>query len=223
MPAEKPQLKVMEGTRRSSKPLMEKRRRARINHSLAELKNLVVDSTRKENTRYNKLEKADILEMAVNHLQNLQNQKSSVSSINKYLAGFSECLHQVSLCMDQLDGLNKDDRMHLLHHLTKCLSNIRTNEAWTPQPNDESKSTAADVHANTMGNDAFSNNSIFSGLPLIPSRLTTGEIAFVMPCATSNSNLVPFFNDFNKNPIDLAPNEQLERPKTDSEPVWRPW
>lgn len=44
---------------------MEKRRRARINQSLAALKALILDSARLENTKHSKLEKADILELTV--------------------------------------------------------------------------------------------------------------------------------------------------------------
>ncbi|CAN7987527.1 unnamed protein product, partial [Ixodes pacificus] len=60
-----------------SKPLMEKRRRARINRCLSQLKALLVDSSKPESfvlaqsPRHARLEKADILEMTVNHLQAL--------------------------------------------------------------------------------------------------------------------------------------------------------
>ena len=47
------------------KPIIEKRRRERINSHLEELKNLVCGNTR------SKLEKADILELTVNHLRKL--------------------------------------------------------------------------------------------------------------------------------------------------------
>ncbi|CAG7816305.1 unnamed protein product [Allacma fusca] len=66
-------------SRKIRKPLMEKRRRARINHSLNELKRMLLEAngtpTRKEGSRPAKLEKADILELTVRHLQTLQNSK----------------------------------------------------------------------------------------------------------------------------------------------------
>ncbi|XP_030324326.1 transcription factor HES-1-like, partial [Calypte anna] len=58
--------------RKSSKPIMEKRRRARINESLGQLKTLILDALKKDSSRHSKLEKADILEMTVKHLRNLQ-------------------------------------------------------------------------------------------------------------------------------------------------------
>ncbi|PNF40499.1 hypothetical protein B7P43_G08178 [Cryptotermes secundus] len=66
-----------EESRKIRKPLMEKKRRARMNQSLNELKQLLLDgnTSKKENSRPTKLEKADILEMAVQHLQRLHEQQ----------------------------------------------------------------------------------------------------------------------------------------------------
>ncbi|XP_059572336.1 transcription factor HES-2 isoform X1 [Alligator mississippiensis] len=57
--------------RKTLKPLMEKRRRARINESLNQLKTLILPLVGKDSSRYSKLEKADILEMTVRFLQEL--------------------------------------------------------------------------------------------------------------------------------------------------------
>nr|XP_035163478.1 transcription factor HES-2 isoform X2 [Callithrix jacchus] len=57
--------------RKSLKPLLEKRRRARINQSLSQLKGLILPLLGRENSSYSKLEKADVLEMTVRFLQEL--------------------------------------------------------------------------------------------------------------------------------------------------------
>uniref|UniRef100_A0A8C6PZZ8 Hes family bHLH transcription factor 2 n=1 Tax=Nothobranchius furzeri TaxID=105023 RepID=A0A8C6PZZ8_NOTFU len=57
--------------RKTLKPLLEKRRRARINDSLSHLKSLILPLIGKDNARYSKLEKADILEMTVRFLRDL--------------------------------------------------------------------------------------------------------------------------------------------------------
>ncbi|KAL1269213.1 hypothetical protein QQF64_031502, partial [Cirrhinus molitorella] len=57
-----------------SKPLMEKKRRARINTCLNQLKTFL-ESVCSNNIRKRKLEKADILELTVKHLMHLQNTK----------------------------------------------------------------------------------------------------------------------------------------------------
>lgn len=65
-----------ESLKRTNKPLMEKRRRARINQSLAILKALILESAKTNNPKsadgqpkHTKLEKADILELTVRHFQ----------------------------------------------------------------------------------------------------------------------------------------------------------
>uniref|UniRef100_A0A8C6UQP4 Hairy-related 8.2 n=1 Tax=Neogobius melanostomus TaxID=47308 RepID=A0A8C6UQP4_9GOBI len=60
--------------RKLRKPLIERKRRERINNCLDQLKKTVVGAFRLDQS---KLEKADILEMTVQHLQNIQ--KSSPS------------------------------------------------------------------------------------------------------------------------------------------------
>uniref|UniRef100_A0A8C4ZLU5 Hes family bHLH transcription factor 2 n=1 Tax=Gadus morhua TaxID=8049 RepID=A0A8C4ZLU5_GADMO len=57
--------------RKTLKPLLEKKRRARINDSLGSLKTLILPLVGKDNARYSKLEKADILEMTVRFLREL--------------------------------------------------------------------------------------------------------------------------------------------------------
>ncbi|XP_066547540.1 transcription factor HES-3-like [Amia ocellicauda] len=82
-----------------SKPLMEKKRRARINECLEQLKALL-ENYYTNNIRKRKLEKADILELTVKHLRNLQKypQGASVKTIQfaEYQAGFKNCLNGVN-------------------------------------------------------------------------------------------------------------------------------
>nr|XP_021498186.1 transcription factor HES-7 [Meriones unguiculatus] len=84
------------------KPLVEKRRRDRINRSLEELRLLLLERTRDQNLRNPKLEKAEILEFAVGYLR----ERSRVEPPGRprspgqdaealascYLSGFRECL-----------------------------------------------------------------------------------------------------------------------------------
>ena len=57
------------------KPLIEKKRRARINSCLNELKDLMLFALQTEAESISKLEKADILELTVNHLRKLKRQQ----------------------------------------------------------------------------------------------------------------------------------------------------
>lgn len=88
--------------RKFRKPLMEKKRRARINESLDNLKQILLEcdpeSVNKKNA---KLEKADILEMTVKYLQNMKKKTpapvycndysyKNYSSASKYGGGYSQ-------------------------------------------------------------------------------------------------------------------------------------
>merc|ERR1712061_527859 len=61
--------------RKVMKPLLERKRRARINKCLDELKDLMVFAVQSEGDAINKLEKADVLELTVQHLRKLKHQK----------------------------------------------------------------------------------------------------------------------------------------------------
>ncbi|XP_032350950.1 transcription factor HES-3 isoform X2 [Camelus ferus] len=81
-----------------SKPLMEKKRRARINVSLEQLKSLL-EKHYSHQIRKRKLEKADILELSVKYMKSLQNSVQGlwpVPSGAEYPSGFRGCLPGVS-------------------------------------------------------------------------------------------------------------------------------
>ncbi|KAL2103493.1 hypothetical protein ACEWY4_000361 [Coilia grayii] len=88
--------------RKTLKPLMEKRRRARINDSLNQLKALILPLTGKDNCRYSKLEKADILEMTVRFLKDIpvSSPKDQSESFNE---GYKACLQRVSTLMPKVN------------------------------------------------------------------------------------------------------------------------
>ncbi|KAK2105576.1 Transcription factor HES-4 [Saguinus oedipus] len=116
--------------RKSSKPVMEKRRRARINESLAQLKTLILDALRKESSRHSKLEKADILEMTVKHLRSLRRVQVTAALsadpavLGKYRAGFHECLAEVNRFLAGCEGVPGHVRSRLLGHLAACLRQL---------------------------------------------------------------------------------------------------
>ncbi|XP_059178775.1 protein hairy-like [Physella acuta] len=117
--------------RKTNKPLMEKRRRARINDSLSQLKSLVIQSSKKDSSQFNKLEKADILELTVKYLRNLQSQQqqqqqmtpagSDPSLAGKYQAGFMECAAEVMRYIGQSQGFTEDIKTRVIGHLSSCV------------------------------------------------------------------------------------------------------
>ncbi|XP_061619166.1 transcription factor HES-2.1 [Phyllopteryx taeniolatus] len=86
--------------RKTLKPLLEKRRRARINDSLSHLKSLILPLVGKDNARYSKLEKADILEMTVRFLRDLPSSPTK-DPTESYREGYKACLQRVSALLPQ--------------------------------------------------------------------------------------------------------------------------
>ncbi|XP_052227790.1 transcription factor HES-4-like isoform X2 [Dreissena polymorpha] len=94
--------------RKTNKPLIEKRRRARINDCLTQLKTIVLGSSEQQAGRTSKLEKADILEMTVEFVKSRLNKATgseepiplkgdtSIKWDATYVAGYSDCLHEIS-------------------------------------------------------------------------------------------------------------------------------
>lgn len=82
------------------KPLLEKKRRARINDSLGHLKTLILPLVGKDNAPYSKLEKANILEMTVRFLRDLPS--SPVKSEYCFRKLIMSCCICVLYCMYKL-------------------------------------------------------------------------------------------------------------------------
>uniref|UniRef100_A0A3Q3X991 BHLH domain-containing protein n=1 Tax=Mola mola TaxID=94237 RepID=A0A3Q3X991_MOLML len=92
--------------RKTLKPLLEKKRRARINDSLGHLKSLILPLVGKDNARYSKLEKADILEMTVRFLRDLPS-TSAKDPADSYKEGYKACLQRVSALLPKT-SLDRD-------------------------------------------------------------------------------------------------------------------
>ncbi|CAK6951199.1 hairy-related 3 [Scomber scombrus] len=117
-----------------SKPLMEKKRRARINKCLDQLKSLL-ESYYSSNIRKRKLEKADILELTVKHLRNLQKIQSCTtpaSEFSDYQSGFRSCLANFNQYLLMADNLNGSDHWMLSQLSSKlCCSRGRGDNSST--------------------------------------------------------------------------------------------
>ncbi|KAF0766300.1 transcription factor HES-2-like [Aphis craccivora] len=118
--------------RKIRKPLMEKKRRARINQSLDELKRIVVDAEKsagQDLSRVNKLEKADILEMTVRYLK--RNSTASAPSPpplapEMYAAGYRRCIGQVQelLAEQWTDERRQTSGQRMILHLESCAKKL---------------------------------------------------------------------------------------------------
>ncbi|XP_076332126.1 uncharacterized protein LOC143237121 [Tachypleus tridentatus] len=143
-------------TKKICKPLLERQRRARINRYLAELKTLVLDTgkTRSEEKHQCKLEKADILELTVQHLHRVQNQDTAKcfeeverSTKNKFQSGYAECVKDVTSFVSSLEGVSFDLMSRITDHMNKCLSSFSGDEGMTSS---NVSSTVPDLSASSI-------------------------------------------------------------------------
>ncbi|KAM9350652.1 transcription factor HES-2-like [Symphorus nematophorus] len=110
--------------RKTMKPLMEKRRRARINDSLNHLKNLILPLTGRDKTRYSKLEKADILEMTVRFLSDIPPVKTK-NFADSYKEGYKACLQRVSALLPKT-SLDQDACQRVNDYIHQSMSATAT-------------------------------------------------------------------------------------------------
>ncbi|XP_023934792.2 protein hairy [Bicyclus anynana] len=164
--------------RRSNKPIMEKRRRARINNCLNELKALILDAMKKDPARHSKLEKADILEMTVKHLEGLRSEGSG--SPDRFKAGYRHCLTEVT----KFPGLEAGLKRRLVRHLEGCVSTPGARPFAAPTPPSDTED-AVSPQRSTI----FISAGPGSGVRLVPTRLSNGDIALLLPAGVSASTL----------------------------------
>ncbi|CAF1181777.1 unnamed protein product [Adineta steineri] len=127
-------------SRKKRRGVIEKRRRDRINHCLMELRRLVPQAISKEGST--KLEKAEILQMTVDHLRSLQNMnKDSNNScptwpiFDAHASGFRECIDEISRYLISVEGFDVQHplRLRLLSHLecfTESSISPSVNQSW---------------------------------------------------------------------------------------------
>ncbi len=120
------------------KPLLERKRRARINKCLDDLKDLMVFALQSEGESITKLEKADVLELTVRHLQKLKRQQQLQANpaldIDRYQAGFSACASEVSRFMSAVPGVEIAFGTGLMSHLGSKIRDLAASTPAASQP-----------------------------------------------------------------------------------------
>ncbi|XP_072944760.1 uncharacterized protein [Epargyreus clarus] len=105
-----------------TKPLLERKRRARINRCLDELKDLMVGALEIDDDNLSKLEKADILELTVNHLTKLHSPKDPVVEAKKFQAGFGQCAAEACRFIMSVPDLDSKVSQNLISHLSRLIT-----------------------------------------------------------------------------------------------------
>lgn len=110
------------GDRQTRKPLVEKRRRARINESLQELRGIIAD-----NEFQSKMENAEVLELTVKRVQRILQTRSAETdqlqreASERFAAGYIQCMHEVHTFVSSCPGIDSGMAADLLNHLLESM------------------------------------------------------------------------------------------------------
>ncbi|VDI19040.1 hairy and enhancer of split related with YRPW motif [Mytilus galloprovincialis] len=182
MKASSPSQSCQVSDRKKRRGVIEKRRRDRINSSLSELRRLVPSAFEKQGSA--KLEKAEILQMTVDHLKMLhQKGLNSYNYPDPHLTadyrsvGFRECASEVARYLVAVEGMDLQDplRMRLLGHLQcytaqrEIVSKTTFQNSWnsvSPHPSINSQYGSSTV--STMGSMVTTQQNSQSELAMTP-------------------------------------------------------
>ncbi|KAM4562514.1 hairy-related 3 [Odontesthes bonariensis] len=214
-----------------SKPLMEKKRRARINQCLDELKTLL-ESYYSSCIRKRKLEKADILELTVKHMRNLQKIQSCTTAASEcpdYQIGFRSCLANFNQYLLMADHLNGSDRWMLAQLSNKlCRSGRRGEVSSTMDSGLDQADTQDEARKLLLSTAGPADGKTAKCKPL---ELHSGSMApFLLgedACQLSNakqpSDIRPTSNAGRENSSQKNFNCVTHEAANTPQSVWRPW
>ena len=115
--------------RKVMKPLLERKRRARINKCLDDLKDLMVEALQAEGESITKLEKADVLELTVSHLQKLKRQQMLQANpsldMDRYSAGYCAAASETGRFLSSFPGVNIPFGQNLMAHLGNQINGMK--------------------------------------------------------------------------------------------------
>nr|XP_011456332.2 transcription factor HES-2 [Crassostrea gigas] len=146
--------------RRVNKPMIERRRRERINECLNQLQTLIsqLDKDKPKIGKSNKLEKADILEMTVDFVKRShpttskeegENREGVVDSV-QYKAGYDKCRNEIQNFLQSSENVPDEVRSALIRHLQVNPSNKSSEPA-------EDKSPAVDQTPKSVASVSYAN------------------------------------------------------------------
>ncbi|CAF2042760.1 unnamed protein product [Rotaria magnacalcarata] len=110
-----------ENSRKFAKTCVEKKRRDRINKCLEELKDLIALTD--DRARYQKLEKAEILEMTVSCIRNLKHRMNH--STDNYENGYRQCSEEIWKLIHSSPNIYPEQRQLLANRCRQMWTNRR--------------------------------------------------------------------------------------------------
>jgi len=204
----------IKGDRKTRKPLVEKKRRARINESLQELRSLLSDADAPS-----KMENAEVLEMTVKRVETiLQNRAKETENVNReaserFAAGYIQCMHEVHTFVSNCPGLDATIAADLLNHLLECMP-LNDEDCFQDLLSDlmsDSSSTSSESMLSPAERNGSGGNSALSPSP-----------------STSSDDLCSDLDETDSEHSHLAADvEHKDTPSTATtfftKAMWRPW
>merc|ERR1712109_341109 len=233
--------------RKVMKPLLERKRRARINKCLDDLKDLMVSALQSEGESITKLEKADVLELTVRHLQKLKRQNAlgltpEATYAGRFKAGYASCAQEVSKYMTSRNDVSVEVTTRLFSHMSNCLQALDSMPPSVLSMAAVPNSPISPLSANAVPNSPISPiNSTITFTTSTP----TGATPTTTPISPAPSASTPVShhnnNKFQRHEEQLAPLDLIKichnkenqaqdlslkkhrQPLTNINDKWRPW
>uniref|UniRef100_T1PIS6 Helix-loop-helix DNA-binding protein n=1 Tax=Musca domestica TaxID=7370 RepID=T1PIS6_MUSDO len=219
--------------RKVMKPLLERKRRARINKCLDDLKDLMVECLTQEGEHVTRLEKADILELTVEHMRklkqrgNLAVRSSSLNAhVESFRSGYVHAADQISQVLLQ-QYFDDDVRSKLMKFLSTRLLDMQHSlslqtatpaavlvpdtTTTTPSPyltNSMQKSFCESLQAINQSREPFSQ---------FPRAGSTNLSSLSSRDAKDSSDMIDIIT------VDNSMDSSVSASSNNSDSVWRPW
>ncbi|XP_068601605.1 hairy-related 13 [Brachionichthys hirsutus] len=193
--------------RKIRKPLVEKKRRARINDSLTELRTLLADAD-----LHSKMENAEVLEMTVKRVEELLKNRTQDAGVlsreasERFAAGYIQCMHEVHMFVSTCPGIDATVAAELLNHLLECM----------PLNEDRLQDVLMDLIADTSGGSSGSVTLLSPG----GRGLSSGSSAVLSP-APSVTSSEDVCSDLDE--TDSEHNQSSSEALACKRSMWRPW
>uniref|UniRef100_A0A1A7WAS1 Transcription cofactor HES-6 n=2 Tax=Iconisemion striatum TaxID=60296 RepID=A0A1A7WAS1_9TELE len=209
--------RIQKADRKTRKPLVEKKRRARINESLLELRSLLADTD-----LHSKVENAEVLEMTVKKVEDiLKNRTQETEILNReaserFAAGYIQCMHEVHMFVSSCPGIDAAVAAELLNHLLESM----------PLNEDHLQDVLLDLITDSSG----SSEGLCSASQDERSS-SNGEASALSPALSTSfsedlcSDLDETDGEHNQSSVEGAESRAVVRVPTITYPqfMWRPW
>ncbi|KAM9318900.1 hairy-related 13 [Pholidichthys leucotaenia] len=214
--------------RKIRKPLVEKKRRARINESLQELRTLLADTD-----FHSKMENAEVLELTVKKVEDILKSRTqetvSREASERFAAGYIQCMHEVHTFVSSCPGIDATVAAELLNHLLECM----------PLNDDHLQDVLTDLITDTSGTNSSNTAWHGSGEALCATLVSPGGDS--LSSSSASSALSPAHSSTSSEDLcsdldetDSEHNQSASEAMDSSEPqnvptltysrsMWRPW